>query len=193
MTTYPGIDYSLGQSNVDKATGIHYGVIIHHQVGQEWYERSEGYYGDPHCPKCGDDALEIGSENDPAEDDEGNALDREEYEVAKYSSGDYACDRCKYRFDGEEAFGESPISHFVDDGEYSAECHEDGDIFVMKSPYYSKSQFCSPCAPGAGYLASPCEDGVKTYCLGHEWFEDGKAPYPVYRVLDDSVVESEVK
>lgn len=193
ITTYPGIDYSMGQSNVDKATSIHNGVIHQNRVGQAWYDGSEAYYGDPHCPKCGNDAVESGSENDDGTDDEGEEVKREEYESARHSCGDYACDRCKYRFDGEEAFGDSPISHFVDDGEYSAECGESGDIFVMKSPYYSKSQFCSPCAPGAGHLAKPCVDGPKTYCLGHEWFENGRAPYPVYRVSDDSLVDPEVK
>lgn len=60
----------------------------------------------------------------------------------------------------------------------------EGD-FILKSPYYTYAQFCSPCAPGAGYLPSPLKDrpaGNKTYCLGHDWFEDGTAPYRVYSV-----------
>jgi hypothetical protein len=56
---------------------------------------------------------------------------------------------------------------------------------VLKSPYYSLAQFCSPCVPGAGNLESEDEDGVKTYCLSHDWFEDGKAPYKVYAVDGD--------
>ena len=26
------------------------------------------------------------------------------------------------------------------------------------------------------------------HCLGHDWFDSGRAPYPVYRVSDDSEV-----
>lgn len=29
---------------------------------------------------------------------------------------------------------------------------------------------------------------LKAYCLGHEWFESGKAPYRVFRVSDNSEV-----
>ena len=31
----------------------------------------------------------------------------------------------------------------------------------------------------------------KVYCLGHEWFEGGKAPYPVFTVEDEKIVISE--
>ena len=33
-----GIDYGMGQSNVDHATGIRYGVIAQNNVGQAWYD-----------------------------------------------------------------------------------------------------------------------------------------------------------
>lgn len=76
-----------------------------------------------------------------------------------------------------------PIAFLVEDGEYMAmQYQDDADIFITKSPYYTYCMFCSPCAPGAGYLTSPTPNGVKTYCFGHEWFDSGKAPYPVYSV-----------
>ena len=75
-----------------------------------------------------------------------------------------------------------PLGFVLDDGEYRAECGEDGDIFITKSPYYTLCQFCSPCAPGAGYVMNTVNDGVKAYCFGHDFFDDGKAPYPVYSV-----------
>lgn len=83
-----------------------------------------------------------------------------------------------------------PLSFFVDDGEYKAECGDDGDIFITKSPYYTYCAFCSPCAPGAGYLMDirDRETGIKAYCFGHDWFDEGKAPYTVFSVKDDSVV-----
>ena len=83
-----------------------------------------------------------------------------------------------------------PSSFYIDDGEYSAECSEDGDIFITKSPYYTECQFCSPCAPGAGYLMNSVKGGVKAYCFGNDWFESGKAPYPVYSVKTGKLVLS---
>ena len=82
-----------------------------------------------------------------------------------------------------------PISHFYSKDGFAAECSsDDGDIFVTKSPFYTHAQFCSPCAPGAGYLTNPCKTGPKCYCFGHDWFEDGKAPYSVFRVDDGTFV-----
>jgi len=75
-----------------------------------------------------------------------------------------------------------PRSFYFEDKEYSAECDDHGDIMITKSPYYTTCQFCSPCAPGAGYLMETCETGPKTYCFGHDWFENDIAPYPVYSV-----------
>lgn len=31
----------------------------------------------------------------------------------------------------------------------------DNDAFIIKSPYYTYAQFCSPCVPGAGNLDNP--------------------------------------
>lgn len=59
---------------------------------------------------------------------------------------------------------------------------EDGDIFVLKSKFYTFAQFCSPCAPGACYLENWLDEPVennKCYCLGPDWFE-GECPYPVW-------------
>lgn len=181
-TKSKGIDYSGGRSNFDPKTNIHFGVINQHEVCQAWYDLSEAYYGEPHCPKCGNDAIKTADEPD-----EENKPETANYEIARGCCGDYMCHDCKYFFDADEAFGDEPISHYIDDEEYSAEAGEDGDIFITKSPYYTKCQYCSPCAPGAGYLMNPCEDGVKSYCFGQDWFEDGVAPYPVYRVADDTL------
>ncbi len=129
-----GIDYSMGTANIDKITGIHFGVISQNEVLQTWADFSEPYYGE-----------------EPTDDF--------------------------------EEYGE-PLSWFLDDGEYSAECGEDGDIFIVKSPYYTFCRFCSPCAPGAGDLMNfkETDDGIRAYCFGHDWFDSGKAPYPIYSV-----------
>lgn len=180
QTEYAGIDYGLGRSNIDHTNGIRYGVISQHAVGQAWYDSSEAQYAGPNCPKCGDDAR---------------AHDSEKYDAGEYANytegpgcADYACDRCCYIFDSSEAFGDDPIGFTFEDSEYTLTAGEDGDIFVVKSPYYTHAQFCSPCAPGAGHLENPCEHGPRTYALGHEWFEDGKAPYPLFKVADDTEV-----
>lgn len=85
-----------------------------------------------------------------------------------------------------------PIGWYYVDNGVAAYCSQDSvDIFLSKSPYYTRCGFCSPCAPVAGYLMSPNEDGPKVYCAPHDWFsEDSPCPYPVYRVEDDSLVYS---
>ncbi len=159
-----GIDYGRGQTNTDTTNGIRYGVISPHEVLQAWCDDSEAYYGKPYCPKC-----------DAELDDD--VCDGHE------------CD-CGYTISwvGEECYGDEPLSHYVDDDEYQAEACCDGDIFITKSPYYTKCGFCSPYAPGAGYLTDNDND-CKAYCFGHDWF-DGNTPYPVYRVSDDSLVSA---
>lgn len=64
---------------------------------------------------------------------------------------------------------------------YWVESDDNFDLWVFRSPYYTLCQFCSPCAPGAGYILNPAQ-GAKAYCLGHEWFIEGKAPYKVFNV-----------
>ncbi len=111
---------------------------------------------------------------------------------ADSSEAHYPCGSCEVNNEDKDAFACDeckPSSWYVDDGDYLAECGENGDIFIAKSPYYTRAQFCSPCAPGACYLTNPCGDGEKAYCFGHDWFEDDKAPYPVYRVSDNSLIE----
>ncbi len=172
-----GIDYGLGQTNIDKANGIRYGVISSHDVSQAWADSSEADYGDACCPKCGNYAYAIDAPEVPDIDEEENWTDE---------GRDYACTECRYSFDASEAYGDEPLGFTLDDGEYKAsQSGDDNDIFIMDSPYYTRASFCSPCAPGACYLTSPCDDGEKAYCFGHEWFDDGIAPYPVYRVSDD--------
>jgi hypothetical protein len=78
-------------------------------------------------------------------------------------------------------------SCFTYEGEGIAaqQSHDSPDVWVFKSPYFTYAQFCSPCAPGACYLLNPCtpESGAaRAYCFGHDWFEEGIAPYPVYSV-----------
>ncbi len=177
-TNYPGIDYALGTANVDRATGIRYGVINLNALNEWAIEDFEADYGEPHCGHCGNPAVEY--------DDEKHG----EYEQAAHECSDHACEDCERSFGSESAYGDEPCGWGLDDGETSATMGQgDNDIFVLKSPYYTHAQFCSPCAPGAGHLENPCPTGPRTYCFGHEWFEGERAPYPVYSVETGEVVE----
>lgn len=188
---YAGIDYGRGMSNIDHETGIRYGVIHHREVGEAWYEESEANYGDPECPGCGGKCIEYD------EDKHGDYEDKTGMKVS-YGCLDYACEECKASFDIGDVMPEEPYSFSYDKDGYQAEQgYDDFDIFIMKAPYYTYCQYCSPCAPGAGYVMNwikKPDDPVgimppKGYCFGHTWFEGGKAPYPVYRVSDGSLVE----
>lgn len=142
--------------NFDEEKGIHYGVIHQNECLQAWAEDSEPYYSPIEC-ECGE-LVEIG-------DDE--------------------CPNCETDLELEFDFLE-PSSFYIDNGEYTAESDSFGDIFVIKSPYYTLAEFCSPCAPNAGYIAN--EGSVKSYCFGHDFFDSGKAPYKVYSVETDKEV-----
>lgn len=155
---YIGIDYGNGLTNLDLTNGIRYGVIPQSEVLQAWSDESEGDYGDATCPKCGNDGLDTDSEKD------------------------FTCWTCEYSFYTDEAYGDEPLGYSLNKDGYIASSDSVGDIFITKSPYYTYAKFCSPCAPGAGYLMNPCEDGPKVYCFGHDWFPTGKAPYRVFRV-----------
>lgn len=182
-TEYAGIDYSLGRSNVNHETGIHYGVIPHNAVGSAWYESSEANYGEPCCPKCGNKPVEYNDEK------HGDYL---HVHRGYRSCSEFACEHCELHGETSDFMPEEPLSFYVDDGETKAEQSQDSpDIFVLQSPYFTHAQYCSPCAPGACYLLNPCDDGPKAYCLGHDWFEDGKAPYPVYSVETGELIEPE--
>jgi hypothetical protein len=169
------IDYGGGVTNVDLKTGIRYGVISQHSVGEAWYEQSEPDYGEAHCPECG---QEIFDSSLYSSGERGNEKDGE------LADQDYYCENCcKESFWSDEVFGE-PISWFFEDDEYYLVSCLDSDIMVIRSPYYTYAAPCSPCVPGAGDLDSPREDGVKTYCLDSEWFDDD-APYPIFEVSEE--------
>jgi hypothetical protein len=172
-----GIDYGLGQTNIDKKTGIHYGCISQHLVTQVWADSCQADYGEPHCPKCGNEVCEVKTtaEGDINEDENIG-------EYREHGNADYLCETCNHTLDSEDVFGDEPQGWYVDDGEYKAVDCLDSDILIIESPYFTYAQFCSPCVPGAGNLDHPIQEGVKTFAFGHDWFESNKAPYPVYRV-----------
>lgn len=175
-----GIDYGMGTTNIDKSNGIRYGVIPANDVGQAWYDGAEADYGEPRCPKCGNS---VKSFEGPEEDDWYPRY-------REYGCHDFVCDACEHTLDCGDCYGEDALGFMYSGDGY--EMHRGGgscDIFVLKSPYYTLAPYCSPCAPGACYLLSASEDGVRAYCLGHDWFDGGKAPYVVYSVESGAIVE----
>lgn len=185
QTNNIGTDYGMGQTNIDTETGIRFGVISQNEVLQAWADSSEADYGDPTCPKCGNEATAIDDVRVPVLDDSPNLEPLTDWED---NGRDHACLNCRYSFDSDEAYRDEPNGFTYDADGIVAQSGSDGDIFILKSPYYTRAQFCSPCAPGAAYLMNPCDDGPKAYCFDASWFDDGKAPYPVYRVSDNSEV-----
>ena len=175
-----GIDYSGpgSQANRDPETGIRYGVISRNDLVHWALDDFEPDYGDPTCGHCGGDVV------DYDEDVHG------EYDHTGYA--DFACEHCEKVFESGECYGDEPHGWTLDDGDYQCPLDSSNDVWVFKSPYYTRAGFCSPCAPGACHLSSPCDDGERCYCLGHDWFEGGQAPYPVYRVGTGEVVPGDI-
>jgi hypothetical protein len=157
-----GFDYGMGRTNVDRSNGIRFGVIPQDDVLQAWAFSSESVYPDPEpveCEACGGTGTEEETEHE--------------------------CEECggTGEIDGDgDDIGEPLEFRYSDEGYVCIQSAGDSDIFIMRSPYFTRAAYCSPCAPGACYLMSPNPDGDRAYCFGHDWFDTGRAPYPVYRV-----------
>lgn len=202
MTNY-GIDYGRGLANVDNANGIRYGVISSHSLEPEAISDAMANgadYGPATCPMCGNEAA--GNTSDCIEcDNAGFDMLRADYHChgvrcgkanpTKFDGQSFAI----YCFSSDMAFGDDEPQGWTheQDGYVLTNCL-DSDVFVIKSPYYTYAQFCSPCVPGACNLDHPVKpEGFlkghpKTYCLGPDWFEDGIAPYRMFKVSDDTEV-----
>mgnify|MGYP007023416634 CR=1 FL=1 len=151
-----GIDYGLGMANRDPKSGIRYGVISLHSISSDYWDRLEQEDATA-CPYCGDAVKK-----------------------SRSKTWDCFCPTCQEHFFWENVASDDPDAPFSYKGDgYKIE-GSGMDMFVTKSRFFTHAVFCSPCAPGAGDLDSPHPEGVRTFCLGHEWFETGVAPYPVY-------------
>lgn len=190
-TDYPGIDYGFGKTNIDRETGIRFGVInmncpsLHEFV----WDYVEPDYGEPACPECGNAVTDCDTVEDVETADDSAEESKSLRYYSKGSCADFICESCKLLIDSSDAYGDEPNVHVLDGDGYAGYVDSYNDLLITKSPYYTHAQFCSPCAPGAGHLENACESGPKTYCLGHDWFQKGQTPYPVYEVATGKLVE----
>lgn len=156
-----GVDYGHGLVNIDIANGIRYGVIA-----LTGYMSEELEYDFPfRCPYCGSDSLVQSRSRD----------------------WDYFCQSCRTPHESMDCYGDEEVGfHYDKEGYVLVDCL-DTNVMVIRSPYFTFAPYCSPCVPGAGDLDNSVynpNDGVKTYCLGPEWFEDGVAPYLIFKVVN---------
>ena len=163
-TTYAGIDYSgLTQVNRNPNTGIRYGIIPVPDVGQSWYDSSEPNDAPCACPECGNEMN---------------------HTKKRTAANEYWCRTCHKGYSSsDDIWGDSSGSHYQQDG-IEAFDDDNNDLWIVKSPYFTHAQFCSPCAPGACYLRNEIEptESNRAYCLNGEWFNGGKPPYRVWSV-----------
>lgn len=187
LSSNPGINYGIGTTaNVDKETGIHYGIISLHDLGGFAQEYFEPNYGDPTCPNCGNDAKDYGlltQEEIDATDD---------FEREPYACDDYICFGCEYVFGSENAYRDEPICWEYNADGYALHLDQDNDVWIFQSPYYTYAANCSPCAPNAGHLNTPCTHdcgAIMTYCLDPSWFDNEVCPYPLYNVSEQLTMD----
>lgn len=192
-----GIDWGMGQVNIDKETGIRYGIISANDVNPDALDVGGAYWEDSTynaaytaCVEEIQDILslarvDMGSALRRIERDfgdraarmlreaiaEGGGLD--EYDISDIASKEMEMWEAPY---GSE--------YGYNDGEYVLHLDTDNDIWVFKSPYMTQGSYCSPCAPGAVTLGSAGEDNW-AYALGPDWFdEENPMPYEVVAVKD---------
>jgi hypothetical protein len=164
------IDYSMGTANVDRETGIHYGVIPLNDLASHAFDEIQSNGVDE-------------DHKDFMEQLKSDLTSSIKSALEDYCKADFASIAEEVIDDLDldyESTGDCTRYSYEKDGTILSLC-SDGDIFVIKSPYFAMCSFCSPCAPGAGHLRT--EGNVKTYCLGPDWFDsDNQIPYECFKI-----------
>ncbi len=169
-----GIDYGLGKTNIDKKTGIRYGVIGYNSFSAEAFD--EIIYN----------ARNLSYENYIRETTEEIKNELENVLRNYLHGGDPEWIVNHIRENIEESLAESYTENgdcflYEKDG-YTIETTDLG-LYILKSPFITFTRFCSPCCPGAGDLDSPLKGGIPTYCLGDDWFDEyTPCKYPIFEV-----------
>jgi hypothetical protein len=174
--TESGIDYGRGKTNIDTETSIRYGVINSNKLSSyAWDEIMLTGMDTDYEEAMLELKQSLASAVKSVLQDYCTNFDQDEIadEIVDGLDIDY------------ESTGDCRRFHY-ETSKVTFDTCSDGDIFVTKSEFYALCQFCSPCAPGAGWLVDP--GTVRAYCLGPDWFDEGKMPYKCFRVSDDSEV-----
>lgn len=177
-----GIDYGMGMSNIDRKTGIRFGVVHQNEMGDGFFDSVENEY-DPSCPKCGTDLTEK----------QVTKLESKMKTINGRLKG--KCPHCKEYISPDDITPDEPSRSVIKEDGIEATIDSQGDIFITKSPFYTHGTFCSPCAPGAVSVGvkycTADNERPQGYCLPFSWFNEDERPKPgtIFRVKDGSVVQ----
>lgn len=188
---YAGIDYGNGKSNIDIEKGIRIGVISCNSFSPEAQNDFDPDYGRPEileCPECEHRFYPHVSGKEPLE-----------------WGCDVVCPECGEEFTAELPYCIESNGWTYENNGYALSSCLQNDCMVVRSPFYTYAQFCSPCVPGAGNLDNPFPFSQeidadwkkmksaavlyrkraekfgfpKTYCLGFDFFDEfSHCPYP---------------
>jgi len=142
-----GIDYGRGLTNIDQQTGIRYGVVSLNSLA--------GWVIDEFFDNGTDETMR----QIEADYREENGLSVDE-EIPEEWYDDLEIEEAVYTL---ETDGMSLGLNYLGGAAL---------VWVYKSPVTAKCSFCSPCCPGAGDLDNKRDDGVETYSLPDEWFDE---------------------
>ncbi len=176
---HAGIDYGLGRTNLNKETGIRFGVIHSNQIDAE---AASDFYSK------GDD-LDFEKHKRDLKESLAAAIEKvlDEYNHERSNDSENLAEEIvdHLDYDGYEGTGECQRTWYERDG-YKISSNSRGELFVQESPFFTYAPFCSPCAPGACSIDEGCEDDSlpKAYCLNADWFGEDEfvCPYPVFEV-----------
>lgn len=216
-TNYPGINYAgHTQTNCNTETGIRFGVIPSNDVSpfamEDVYQNGTDLDFESAVKEAKAEISRLENQGEIAEFLHGrfyrrcnsdlwaeaimvsiadSGFELGSQEATNLIWGEVEQDFC----DTYESGGDCTRYSYEDKDGTKLQVAGDGDIFVLKSPYFTYAQFCSPCAPGACYLRSPLDSPVeanKCYCMGLDWFDDDNpCPYPVYSVETGELINPE--
>lgn len=177
-TNYAGIDYGHGQANKNTETGIRFGVISIHSVNPDAVEDIYAH-GENLSHKQFIEEQKLKIERSLTDALEDFSIDEDKIKQLAETVFD------DIEQDINDRYEENNDTYLYKKDGYIIQTSELG-LIILESPYFTYTQFCSPCVPGAGNLDAPLDTphkNNKTYCLGTEWFED-KKPYEPYLVKE---------
>lgn len=175
-----GIDYGMGLTNIDPKTGIRFGVVHQNKMGDGFFESvaSEYFQG---CPNCGTELS----------DEQRDKLEAKMKTINGRLKG--KCPHCNDYISPDDIHGEEPIGQYIKQDGIEASIDSLGDIFITKSPFYTRGTFCSPCAPGAVSIGpdyqTTNENHPRAYCFPDSWYSDKPKMGNVFRTADDTQVK----